>query len=189
MDRFEIEARRFFPSHWPSASSISVVHRGARLVRGALYDVGPHSQFGEMEFSGEIDIRVTTTNTTSFVSSYTPVSPNVDQDLVDYQLRDSGRDIPAAGINYLAAENMYGLANEPSPLFIPAWQSRPTVYDFKLPLYDPAKVSYLIPGGAPEDVSEFRVLGSILISLRLVSGKVEKIETERFELGAVEKTG
>jgi len=47
----------------------------------------------------------------------------------------------------------------------------------------------LIPGGAPEDVSEFRVLGSILISLRLVSGKVEKIETERFELGAVEKTG
>ncbi len=191
LDRFEIEARRFFPSRWPRASSINVVHRDVRLLRGALYDVGPHSQFGEMEFSGEIDIRVTTTKATSFVSSYTPVSSTLDQDLVDYQLLGSAKSVPIdARISYQTLEDIYALANyDHSSMLTPAGTIGPVTYDFNVPQYDRAKTPYLIPTSAPEDVSEFRVKGSIVISLRVVSGKVEKIDTERFELGAIEKSG
>ncbi len=184
-DRFEIEARRFFQNLWPAASSVQVIGRDVRLVSGALYDVAPESQFGELEFSGEISVRVTEllfpNQYLSSVSSWSP-SPVVSGISSPYM---SG---VGAGINL-----------HPGNLIAPAFSGQ------NFPSNEGLTLSDLAGKGSPglaflsgpistspsviEKVSEFRARGVIVISLRVVSGTVTNIETERFELGEFEKSG
>jgi hypothetical protein len=58
LDLFETETRALFPS-WQGASPFQVLSRDVTFIRGSLYDVGADSQYGEVEFSGELRIRVT----------------------------------------------------------------------------------------------------------------------------------
>jgi hypothetical protein len=184
-DRFEIEARRFFQNLWPAASSVQVIGRDARLRRGALYDVAPESQFGELEFSGEITVRVTEllfpNQYLSNVSSWSP-SPVV-----------SGISSPyMSGVG--AVINLHA-----GNLIAPAFSGQ------SFPSNEGLTLSDLAGKGSPglaflsgpistspsviEKVSEFHARGVIVISLRVVSGTVTNIETERFELGKFEKSG
>jgi hypothetical protein len=183
-DRFEIEARRYFQNLWPSAQSVEVIGRDVRLASGALYDVAPESQFGELEFSGEISVRVTELLYTasdygSFSNSWgaPPVMSNI-----------SSPYMPGigAGIN-LHAGNLIGPGisgqNFPSNQFFAPYTE---MSGNTLP-FSTGKIS-LAPS-VIERASEFRASGVIVISLRVESGKVTKIETERFDLGEFKKFG
>jgi hypothetical protein len=181
-DRFEIEARRFFPTLWPTASSVGVTGRNVRLVRGELYDVGPDSKFGELEFSGEIRTRVTEVSFTanSYGQSFAANS---------YGQLFSGRS-PAVVVPNVGAQYTPAYAINTGSLVAPVFSGQSFSSNNATFTSD-----YLIstmpnnPTSIVENVSEFDVKGTIVVSLRVVSGRVTNIETERFELGAVEKSG
>ena len=162
LDRFEIEARRYFPGQWRSASAIDVSDRHVEFTRGALYDVGPDSQYGEMEFSGELTLRVTT-QSLGFASNVAPSLTSYDAKSFpselsypatrfSYELDQTWRIDPSGVIN----------AINPAGIFAPS-------------------TTFL--GRTPETAIDYKIPGKIVISIRLVSGKVTNIETERFEPG------
>jgi hypothetical protein len=183
MNRFEVEARRFFPSRWRNASSVQVLGRDVRLMRGALYDVGSKSKFGELEFSGDIRTRVTTEmpSVSSVFTNYSqptnpPVMPGVGTTYYVPGNLGIPFDFPSLGPEILNSESLRGIGATVSG------------YDFGSSNAGFGIVSMLnSPASAVESVSEFRVTGSIVISLRVVSGRVVNIETERFELETIEK--
>jgi hypothetical protein len=167
MDRFEIEARKYFPRRWPGAA-IEIRDREVNLTRGALYDVAPHSQFGELEFSGELKIRVEELNTNSFVLS-------------DYsgQMRYVGPAIPAyPSTSFVSAYPSSFFSPDTSQIEVPP-DPTPTIENAFLTTmptfaYRPATTSV-----------DYQVTGRIVISIRVVNGKVTNIEMEKFELSNI----
>ncbi|HWY54272.1 MAG TPA: PIN domain-containing protein [Terriglobales bacterium] len=188
MDRFEIEARKVFPTRWPTASSIEIIQRDVRLVRGALYDVGPNSQFGELEFSGEVKVRVTTevlAISSTFPGNYfLPNQPANNPYLVPMKSLAEPILVGNAfrGIESFPVSQFYGTADA-STFGTTFAAGKASLSDFSF------KTTPNAPAGSTEDTSEFQVTGGMVITLRVVSGKVVNIETEKFELGNIEKIG
>jgi hypothetical protein len=189
LERFEIEARRFFPTLWPAASSVGVTGRDVRLVRGELYDVGPDSKFGELEFSGEIRARVTEL---SFAGNSYGQSLTANSYAPLFSGRSPSSVVPSAGSQYTPPYTI-NTSYLVAPVFSGqsfssnnAW-SVPETGDNSGPATFTS--NYLIstmpnnPTSIVENVSEFDVKGTIVVSIRVVSGSVTNIETERFELG------
>ena len=180
LDRFEIDARPFLQT---SLAFGHIIERDLRLLRGALYDVGPESQFGEMEFEAELITRVVTqipivnaalgytdtSGVTSFmpgVNSYIPSS--LTTSIMNFNVPDPWKDtsVPAIwqgtkGYNY----------------FGPSQEAYTSVANFISPH----------SGTFTESTSDFHITGRIVISLRIVSGKVANVQTERIEVSPVEK--
>lgn len=185
-DRFEIEVRKFFPTRWPTASSIEIIQRDVRLIRGALYDVGPNSQFGELEFSGEVEVRVTTEVLATifpFGGNYLPPNQAVNN---PYLIPMKSISEPFmvgnnfGGIAPILVSQFYGTADA-STFGTTFAAGKTSVSDFSFKTTPHAAAS------STENTSEFRATGGIVITLRVLSGKVVNIETEKFELGKIEQ--
>ena len=163
MDRFEIEARKFFPRRWPAAA-IEIRGREVSLVRGALYQVAPHSQFGELEFSGELKIRVESELLYTNLNDY---SRSIGQ------LGPAAPEYPSIGVmssyspSFLSPETFpFEVPPDPTPAVESAFlKTLPTF------TYRPTTTS-----------ADYQATGRIVISVRVVNGKVTNIETDRFEL-------
>jgi hypothetical protein len=187
MDRFEIEARKFFPARWPAASTFEIVRRDVRLMRGALYDVAPNSQFGELEFSGEVEVRVTT-ELPAITSEFTNFPLMANRPVTNLPLYG----YPGAVSPVLPS---YGYPNLVSPVqgFSAHYGEPATMFYSGQSLGLTLRADFAfksipnMPTSFVEDVSEFRATGRLVISLRIVSGKVKNIETESFQLGEIEK--
>ena len=174
MDFFKREARRHFPRYWPDASSFEVVSRDVRFTRGALYDVGPESQYGELEFSGELKIRVTTSKPVStvsyasgpgsFFSTATPITP---EDAL-------------VGVSRLGLHNLF-LPRESEA----AWKTVSLGAGKTNQLLSMSSLlnapTYSIP--VETTTHDFSLSGALIISMRLVSGKVTNLGFEKIELG------
>jgi hypothetical protein len=194
LDRFEIEARPFLNA---SLASGRIVEREARLIRGALYDVGPESQFGELEFDAEMTSRVITE--VPIVNSILGYSPFTEEAM--------------PGVNYLVPGGLNAQLNFDdsgdwwkgppivSPIGLPikgtiiegAMRVPPAdTHDYFVPsISDYASASFILAphhsGTSTESSSEFHIAGSIVISLRAVSGKIINVQTERVEVNRIEK--
>jgi hypothetical protein len=175
LDRFEIEARPFLPA---TLASGRVIERDARLTRGALYDVGPDSQFGELEFEAEVSTRVTTEipivnavlGQPTFVSGFTMpylvpggLNANLDLSPMNAWKGPTKLEWPADEYNYFS---------EPTGAYV-----SPSSF-ISVPHHS---------GTFTESTSDFRVKGSIVISIRIVSGRVVNVQTERIEVSLVDK--
>ena len=175
MDRFEIEARAFFPNYWRGASTREVLGRDVRFLRGALYDVGQTSAYGEVEFAGELEVRVTT-----LVSSYMNINTDLSLNapLISYQPQISYITPPMFGpsvSNMLPMSSLlepqYNLGNADYGTLITNRYAGP------LPDYGIS---------AESRTSDHKLSGELVLSMRLVSGKVVRLETERFKVVAAE---
>jgi len=181
-DRFEIEARKFFQSLWPTASSVQVIGRDVLLTRGAVYDVAPQSQFGELEFSGEIRVRVTEILFTPNNYNVPDISwgpATIMSDMGSPYMSGSAFNLHAGSLIDPTGQNFPGGTNFTLSDLAGKGSSLPTV-SAGLTLTSPDVI---------EIASEFHARGVIVISLRVVSGSVTNIETEKFELGKFEKSG
>ena len=168
LDRFEVEIRRYSSAYWRSASSIDVTSRGLQFERGALYDVGPDSKYGEVEFSGELELRITTAQaiaqTVQFaVPSYvSPQSPSFIYSSASYGAYSPG-------------------GYSPQSPFIGGWAGSPPI-NFSTGGAAPAFYGI---GGQPYSItavaSDYKVAGRIILSLRVVSGRLTHVATERVE--------
>jgi len=174
MDRFEIEARKLFPRRWPTASSIVIDGREVRLLRGALYDVAAHAQFGELEFQVELRIRVESdlSITNSFIANYysepirqiSPVTP---------------RYLPVSLQTFYPPSFF---SPEAGPIEIPP-DPTPTIAHWL------TEASPNISYRPATSITSYQVIGRIVISVRVVNGKVTNIETESFQLSEIATTG
>lgn len=187
LDRFEIEARSFFPSYWPP-SETEILRRDVRFNRGALYEVGQGAEFGELEFGGELDVRVTTTvgtvinNAQSYYvggSSYADLT----NPLVAYPpsmaagipspLMVMPHPLGVAGTafvqpNYIAPNNMLPLSSLRSASITPPFLGS-----------SPSTTSWRT------ETNGYRVSGALVVSMRLVTGKVTRVQVERFQFSGM----
>jgi len=186
MDRFETEARGVFRANWPTASSISLVQRDVQLVGGALYNVGPDSQFGELEFSGTLEVLVTTEMVTinPYPGNY-PWLPELDSvypSLIGYganALAERAAESKPHSTGLLGIPQLFGPSGE--TLLGSMFVTRENA--FKIPNTF-ASPQFASPSAT---VNKFRLAGGLVLSIRVVSEKVVKIETERFQLGKIER--
>jgi hypothetical protein len=176
LDRFEIAVRRSYPGIWHSAASVEVIGRKVDFIRGALYEVGPDSKYGEMEFSVELNLRVT-----NATQSFTVPT---DALTATYKFK------PLSGFVPFAPDQIF--VNPPvfTPAYVPQQQWIPsTSQGVSSPFEDLAKtVNRFIVLGDAGGIGELRdrpqdytVNGRIVISCRLVSGTVKQLETEKIE--------
>jgi hypothetical protein len=172
LDRFEIEARRVFQRRWADPSSVEIADRSLKLLRGALYDVGPNSQYGEMEFRVELRLRVTSRTQVISQAFSTPFSASIPMKAPQQAWYQSTFETP-----FITNQLILG-----KPVIAKA-----TNWSYNSPTTFPNAVDWIgstDPVAYPtfhEITADFIFSGTIVISLRLVSGSVKEKETERFE--------
>jgi hypothetical protein len=167
LDRFEIESRRYFPDLWRNFRVTEVKERDVQFTRGALYEVGSDSQYGEMEFSGELKLRVA-----NQLQQFSGVPIQWDDTQLsstqfpDFESVKFSSPIDESWI--LTTAHAFDSSNAAS--IKPTAILAPTT-------------TFLI--GSNESATDYKVSGRLVISIRLVSGKVTHVETEGFARGEV----
>ena len=179
LDRFEIAARSFFPRDWRIATSVDVISRDITFTRGALYGIGEGSEYGEMQFSGEMKLRVTTQKS----SFYSNLAGGFASNLPIADSLNNG-----AWLGSPVWETYGSVVGQSSPV---RWfgDSGPVylIGASKAPTFTPrASMPYTLPIENAV-VSEFSLTGKLTVSMRLVSSKVTHVDTEKFELVAISR--
>ena len=170
LDLFEIEARKFFPRYWGSAV-VEVSHREVQFTKGALYDVGGGSHYGEVEFGGRLGVTVSRTEYLQSVQNVSVFDP------------------------YAAGGAVTGMAfGFPGVFGAPASQTR----TLGAPPVAPTRLNFLanqVPASsmtyAPTfytSASEAFLSGKMGLSMRIVSNRMTKVEVETFEVTNVTST-
>ena len=160
---FEAAAHQAY-QNWTQAKSYEIRTRDVRFVRGALYDVGVDSQYGEVEFEGDLTIQLTLEQ-----HSYIPVGypTNIVPPLLGPTLLSPWGttfmgDVSVSGMNTKGAFTLGSLLK---PGYVPWGMSgQGTIHHIA------------------ERKLVCKVSGTLVLALRLVGGKVTLVETEKFEL-------
>ncbi len=177
LDRFEIAARSSYGRFWRNATAIEVVARDVKFSKGALYGVGPESQYGELEFNGELKLRVTTPKEPTYghFTTFLNTGPTP-------TLASQVNILPSSRIGTFVAigEEAHGVSE-----WLGEWDGVfPTMISGQ-PMSFPVPLNPPHHGGVnvvETNTAHFIVFGKLTISVRLVSGKVKNLETENFEL-------
>jgi predicted nucleic acid-binding protein len=169
LDLFEIEARRFIPRQYDSGA-INVVDRSVSFARGALYDVGGGARYGEIEFSGQMKLEVERSE--YLPGSYVGVT-NTSQFEFD---AESGFTKIKVGAPLGFQTDLGNYAGDLTTTYVPQAN---IAFDRVI-----GNVSHVLPPllVTRTRTSESFVSGKLEISVRVVSGKLTKVEVERFEL-------
>ncbi|HXM63399.1 MAG TPA: PIN domain-containing protein [Terriglobales bacterium] len=180
MDRFEIEARPALSAIWRDDTVVHVVERNAQLTRGALYKVGNDSEFGELEFVVDIVARVT--SRIPVVSAITgdfffPLSSSDATDLYNPGTLEELPEIDTIPNNpFIVTDITDGSVINAFPH---KWSEEAMSSNFlSIPHHS---------GTFVDNTSDFHVTGNIVISLRIVSGKVLSVQTERVAVTGIKR--
>jgi len=175
LDLFEIEARRFFPRYWGSATEVEITDRKLKFVQAALYDVGAGSQYGEIEVLGTLYATLLTPEYSPYmIANYKPeITFGQKAEILGAQF---GKPVFAD----LTQSGWIGMAQPleelPSIRFAEPITVKSVAFQVNEPAYS------FVPN---KKRGEATLSGKMAIAIRVVSNRVTKVELERLEITEV----